>query len=337
MRVVLIQTESILCSYPAERSDAERLWTALTVYPKMVHQETLRHRIIYIVDALAADPDFSFSVSSSRAIPTLKLIEEARSPNRAAPVFWGSEKRGMVPGPEHNELIPNTHWRRWYDKDFLTREELWEIQARQNADIAEAYYLAGYHKSIGNRVLDASIHTHVLMSGGALGWRNFFGLRLDRAADPILRALAESLWRNWNETPSQPLNPGQWHLPFIDAEDGYDLTQPWQITDDPLRVSTARCARLSFRSFETTRRATLVENLDLYQRLVGSLPLHASPAEHQATPDMRWHGHVERPGFSGYGEGWLYAHQAGNLGAGWRQHRKMIPQEAVAAALRTGR
>lgn len=42
-----------------------RLVSMQTRAPKFIHQETLRHRRIYIADVLVIDPDFSFSVSSS--------------------------------------------------------------------------------------------------------------------------------------------------------------------------------------------------------------------------------------------------------------------------------
>jgi hypothetical protein len=316
--------------------------------PQMIHQETLRHRTIYIEDLLGTyhfDPDFSFSVSSSRAIPTYKNLQEARDPKlRAAPIFWGSEQRGMIPGPEHNELIPNTHWKHITTASLLTREELWDIQANQNADIAQAYLDAGYHKSIGNRVINHCLHTTALMSATGPGWLNFFGLRLDSGADPILRALAEAAWVVWNESRPQKLKPGQWHLPYIEDTD-------WEFCQDDLapttkdveqllqKVSVARCARLSYQSFTTQKRSTIEEDLELYQRLVGGRILHPPPAEHQATPDSRIqlpfmkedpdnHGcfildHYE-PGR------WINEDKTSNLGPGWLQYRKLLPNEAIA-------
>jgi hypothetical protein len=80
-----------------------RLHTQRWTCPKFIHQESLRHRAIYFMDFLRAefDADFSFSVSSSRAIPSRRLIEEARSDeHRAVPVSWGAEQKGMSPGDE---------------------------------------------------------------------------------------------------------------------------------------------------------------------------------------------------------------------------------------------
>ena len=55
-----------------------RLTTMQLRYPKFIHGEFMTHRV------------FSRNASSSRAIPTAKLIEEVRSDVlRAVPVFWG--------------------------------------------------------------------------------------------------------------------------------------------------------------------------------------------------------------------------------------------------------
>ena len=51
--------------------------------------------------------------------------------------------------------------------------------------------------------------------------------------------------------------------------------------DDLIKVSVARCARVSYKTHDGT--PTSVEaDMALYERLLGSVPLHASPAEHQA-------------------------------------------------------
>jgi Thymidylate synthase complementing protein len=316
---------------------APRLHTQLWRHPKFIHQEALRHRRLYFQDNLGFDPDFSFSVSSSRAIPFAKLLAEVRDDAlRAAPVYWGAEQKGMSPGGELT------------GQDLYEAQETWRVAAEMAADYAEMSHKLGLHKSICNRIIEPFIHVNCLVTGTAPGWMNFFGLRLDKAADPTLRALAEAAWRAWNESTPTKLEPGQWHLPFVDMEDVLHISgrsdadwarliegkQPYEFGDmyrDALgkpgrlvKVSVGRCARLSYLSFETNKRSTIEEDLALYQRLVGSTPLHASPAEHQATPDEQ---HVSKNiGFIG----WLHAKEAGNLGPGWRQYRKMLPNEAVA-------
>jgi len=88
------------------------------------------------------------------------------------------------------------------------------------------------------------------------------------------------------------------------------------------KVSVARCARVSYESFETGKRSTIEEDLKLFDRLVGAQPLHASPAEHQARPD----GPADP--FTPFQ--WANPKLGGNFGEGWIQLRKLLPGEACA-------
>lgn len=323
-----------------------RLLTIRTRYPKMVHQESLRHRAIYIQDLLGtylADPDFSLSVSSSRAIPFRKMLEEVRSDElRAAPVFWGSEQKGMSPDAE---LL---------GEKLAEAKRIWKSAAEHAAMGAEYLSHTGIHKSIINRLLDPFIHVNDLRTATTPGWMNFFGLRLDKHADEIIRKLAEECWRVWNESRPRKLELGRWHLPYADDDESICeanvFWEQWERREasgyegshgDLLRrMSVARCAHLSYESFETGARMTVEKCVELHDRFVGSIPLHASPMEHQATPDeLEW---LRSAADEAYGGTWLdalinddnsmwkYGHQAGNLGPGWRQYRKFLTGEAVA-------
>jgi hypothetical protein len=122
------------------------------------------------------------------------------------------------------------------------------------------------------------------------------------------------MWQGMQASTPRLLQPGQWHLPFIDAaaseairehvlrHDGYRL-------DVAIRVSVARCARVSYRGHDG-QPTSVKQDLELYGRLAGAAPMHVSPAEHQATPDPDH----ERPDL------W------GNF-VGWIQFRKTLPGE----------
>ena len=308
-----------VCDSYAENSP--RLLTIFTRSPKFIHQESLRHRKIYIQDNLSLDPDFSLSVSSARAIPFPKLLEEVRDDDkRASPVFWGGEKKGMSPGGELSSELK------------AAAQQAWKGAALMAAGAAEVLYGIGTHKSIVNRIIEPYIHVNALFTATEPGWLNFFGLRLDKAADPTLRALAEACWKVWNENQPKKLNSGDWHLPYIDALDwGLGLNEQ-EVKERLIPASVARCARLSYLSFETQRRSTIEEDLKLYDRLVGSIPLHSSPAEHQATPDSYHviHNALIQDHISGKDIAWDSPHLSGNLGPGWLQFRKMLKNEAIA-------
>jgi hypothetical protein len=92
-------------------------------------------------------------------------------------------------------------------------------------------------------------------------------------------------------------------------------------------ISAARCARVSYLSFETGRPSTIEEDLRLYDRFAAAQPMHLSPLEHQATPDTGVYD------TSIDFEGTLVGDNMREWGnfIGWRQFRKMILGEAVAA------
>lgn len=73
------------------------------------------------------------------------------------------------------------------------------------------------------------------------------------------------------------------------------------------KISAARCCRVSYLKHDGTS-PNVDEDLFLFQRLAGSVPLHASPLEHQATP--------------------MYdrTFASGNL-FGWTQYRKLWEHE----------
>jgi len=319
-----------------------RLLTIFTRSPKFIHQESLRHRKIYIHDNLGLDPDFSLSVSSARAIPFNKLLEEARDPTKYAhPVKWGTEQKGMSPGDELQG-----------DPKELA-QILWDRAANMAANAAESLNATGVHKSITNRLIEPFIHVNALFTATEPGWLNFFGLRLDAAADPTLRALAEACWKVWNESQPKKLNPGEWHLPYVDEQTKKEIEDDFisdyvRETEEPpnsapieaigsdlyIKISVARCARLSYQSFETGKRSTIEEDLKLYQRLIGSLPIHASPAEHQATPDEPYMQPLQPDcvafNFLTNSVEFKNPYFSGNLGSGWIQYRKTLKYEAIA-------
>lgn len=257
-----------------------RLTTVKCIYPWFIHGEVMTHRV------------FSRNASSNRAVPTHKLIEEARNPGlQAMPSFGVVNAPGMQGGRETTE------------NEKRRMEVMWESAALAACNHAELLVKLGAAKQDVNRLLMPFTHARVLIS--ATEWDNFFGLRLHKDAQPEARMLAQAIYEAMQASKPMPMLPGQWHLPYVTKEDMLPL-------ETLKRVSVARCARVSYESFETGKRSTVNEDLLLYERLVGSQPMHASPAEHQGTPD------------SG-----ANAHRWGNF-RGWVQYRKTLRGEAVA-------
>lgn len=279
--------------------DGHRLTTFKLRYPRFIHAEYMTHRV------------FSRNSSSSRAAPVAKRIAEVRDPLlRATPVWWGREQGGMQAKAEledERDGMPN----------LTLVKTAWARAALDAARWAEEMAKAGAHKQLVNRILEPFTHIDVVCT--ATEYMNFFGLRLDAGAQPEMRALAEAMWSAYGESEPYKLEPGHWHLPFVDL----DTEWPDDKIQECIRVSVARCARVSYKSHATGRRSTVAEDLALYERLVGSQPLHASPAEHQATPDQRV------PYYGEVGGRWEHPDEHRNY-VGWRMYRAMLPGEAVA-------
>jgi hypothetical protein len=295
-----------------------RLTTFKLRYMRFIHAEFMTHRKL------------SRNASGSRAVPTARFIEEVRTDHlRASPVYWGKNQKGMQAAEELD------------GDDLHAARMIWEQAALEAADSAERMARAGAHKQIVNRILEPFSHINVVAS--ATEWTNFFGLRLHKDAQPEIRALAEAMWAAREESTPEELSPGEWHLPFAnghhDVADALRFSRESQEAGhwfgrfvDPqealLWTSTARCARVSYESFETGKPSTIEEDVKLFMKLLGSHPVHASPAEHQATPDEAEaiSFHDPRPAQP---IRWKNPENHGNLD-GWRQHRKLIPGEDVA-------
>lgn len=312
-------------------------------YPRFIHAEFMTHRM------------FSRNASSSRAIPVKRMIEDLRR-DPAMPVHWGSNKPGMQAGADLDVTVWDTAVQQGlpgspYDQreEFIgaveertgvTREDAWGHAMERAIQTAEAFHDAGYHKQIVNRILEPWAHINVVVT--ATDWENFFALRRHKDAQPEIKALAEAMFVQMALSIPGELEPGEWHLPYVgtnttnDVHDhiyhndineiggNYDLFLDEMIAEFSRRISVARCARVSYLTHDG-RETTVEEDLKLYDRLVGSQPLHASPAEHQATPDTMYNNpHNDPTGPWSYENPELH----GNF-RGWIQYRKTLSGECV--------
>jgi len=257
----------------------ERIISVACVYPWQIHGELMTHR------------RFSRNASSNRAVPIEKMIAEVRSDeHRAYPSFAVHGGPGMQGGPPMTEA---------------EREEAradWRDLALYTADWAEKQAKKGRAKQDINRALMPYTHARVLVT--STEWANFDGLRLHKAADPTMRALAIAIWEARKASTPTLLQPGEWHLPYVDAAAKQEISMYCFVHHGlstvsfkeghglryAQKVSVARSARISYKSFPTPEEpdgkiSTVEKDIELYDKLMSGIPLHASPAEHQATPD----------------------------------------------------
>ena len=275
--------------------DGVRLTSLQLRFPRFILAELNTHRQI------------SKNARSTRAVPTLKLIDEVRL-TPFIPVKWLKNKPGMQ---ATEPMSP---------EDAVKAEAIWRQAAASAADYAEALFALGLHKQWAGRVLEPFMWVDSLVS--STHWANFEALRAHPDAQPEIELLAEAIIEARANSKPVLLKQGQWHLPYctfgekVRAEDTGDYSEA-------LKLSTARCARVSYMPFDGN--ASVDKEIERYFNLVGSTPIHTSPAEHQATPDKR--RIVAGSVLFGRKE-WESPELHGNF-FGWKQHRKTIPNNYV--------
>ncbi len=291
---------------------AKRLTTFQLCYPRFIHAEVMTHRV------------FSRNASSSRAVPVKKTLGNIMV-DPAMPSYWGKNQPGMQATEECDEMVEC----RSVMQDFpalCSREDAW-LNARDAAvEIAKNFDAAGYHKQTVNRLLEPFAHIHVVLT--ATEYDNFFSLRRHPDAQPEFKILADAMWEAREASTPKALEPRMWHLPYVtdrdfemihaqhDVYDPEEFINPWDYK--LIQISVARCARVSYLTHDG-KEPNIEKDIALFDRLVGSVPLHASPAEHQATPDV-WDGE----GLDRYPR---QSERRGNFSLGWVQFRKLLPDE----------
>lgn len=282
--------------------DGIRLTTIHCRYPRFIHAEVMTHRV------------FSRNARSSRAVPVNTMLQEIID-DPVVPIHWGAAQKGMQAYQE-NDTPVHDPWRRdpLLGDAYISNKDAWLLARDCAVSVAKAFNEARYHKQVINRLLEPFMHIDTLIS--ATEWVNFFALRDHHAAEPHIQKLAQVMRKAMYGSNPAPLKPGQWHLPYVSIEErkdyGLEICQ---------KLSVARCARISYTPFDGN--GDIESEIRRYDLLVGSHPIHASPAEHQGSPDTQ----------EAYLDGtprveWRNPQLHGNL-KGWIQLRKTLPAENI--------
>ena len=235
----------------------------------------------------------SRNAASSRAIPLKTMINMVWN-NPAIPVHWGKNQSGMQ---AKSELVG---WK------LTTSKILWNVSGKVACLFAWGMNALGLHKQIANRILEPWSYIKVVAS--ATEWDNFFNLRNHPDAQPEIHELSRLMLEEYKKSTPKKLNYGEYHLPYLN---GYNVMKddefvPFDYNDiclsDALKLSSSLCAQVSYRKSDES----LDKALKIYDRLVESKPIHASPFEHQATPSKSKYT------------------ISGNF-RGWHQYRQDIP------------
>lgn len=238
----MIQAKIICDSLGPNQS---RLTTFVLTFPRFILPEFLTHRA------------FSRNASSSRAIPTKRLIRNVWE-NPATPVSFGQNKSGMS---ADTEVSPVKAW---------IAKNIWLLSGYAACCVAWCLSKLGVHKQVVNRLIEP--WTHITVIATATNLTNFFALRLNKGAQPEFQVLAYKMLEEYLRSQPKILHPGEWHIPFGDKIEG-EFT-----AEERIQIATARCARVSYLNFEGN--IDHIKDFGLHNTLVDEG--HMSPTEHVA-------------------------------------------------------
>lgn len=309
----------------------KRIFTVEVRFPRFMLAELNTHRVI------------SKNSASSRAVPLTKMIAAVETA-AYIPIYWGKNQRGMQSGAELDEVEKRIAEKIWLDaRDLMVAQckklggvdayvfDSGEICANINQNdlgLTEdtCVYNLNVHKETVNRLLEPFMwHTALLTS---TEWANFFALRTHKKASPAFRIIASLIADAFTKHSPHSLEVGEWHLPYADdTKTRKDIVKylnlgkpiswitPQDVIDALLKVSTGRCARLSY--LNQDNQYNIESDIKLYTNLADRTginpfedPSHASPLEHQACAMDDESSH------------------SGNF-KGWKQHRKLLRNECI--------
>ena len=281
----------------------KRITTFELDYPRFIHSELMTHR------------QFSRNAASSRAIPIEKMHEHIVQ-NMAQPIHWGINQAGMQAKEELQGF------------ELRGAKSIWNAACTEILCWSKSLAGARLHKQIANRVTEPFQMMKTVVT--ATEWDNWYWLRDHADAQPEIAELASLMHKCQEANIPQEIHAGQWHVPyvtrtFIGDDIKYFVDNECVSVEDAKMVSASCCAQVSYRkSDDSLEKARMI-----FDRLINSVPCHASPVEHQASPmitvsdtwgSMPWEDgitHMDRKG-----KFW-----SGNFKS-WIQFRQLIPNNS---------
>lgn len=284
-------------------SNGTRIITFELEYPRFCHSEFMTHRL------------FSRNAASSRAIP-IEAMNDLIKANPATPVHWGKNQPGMQANEELGSLKK------------AAAQHVWDLEAHHATVVASQLFRIGLHKQVANRVTEPFQHMKVVVT--ATEFANWFWLRDHPDAQPEIKVLAQEMFSAMSESKPMVLNPGEWHVPYVDRARTSKVME-YLLDDAPIDLDAARkvsascCAQVSYRKTDMS----LEKANKIYSMLIESEPCHASPVEHQATPMNNPVINTNKPFWP---DGATHITKDGRMWSGnfcgWIQFRQLIPNNA---------
>lgn len=299
------QTTARVVAYSVSEETGEKIITFEVETPRLIWSEVMTHRVL------------SRNGASSRAIP-VAAVNELVITHTAYPARFGKKNKGMQDAGVFGEFEGYVE----IDGLSYSAPEAWKKAAESAVKFSKAFDEAGYAKQICNRHTEPYQFMKAVITFTGEG-ANLFGLRHHTDADPSIYDMVDAMKEAMELAPMKHLKSGDWHMPYY--KDGAFIKGRDRGLQKALKISASCCAQVSYRKLDdSSEKAELV-----YDRLVNSKPVHASPFEHQAVALKKGIGfrskfvtHVDRQGHS-----W-----SGNF-RNFGQHRQIIPDNVFEEVL----
>jgi thymidylate synthase ThyX len=221
----------------------------------------------------------AYSVRSSRAVPTAKLIAEVEA-NPVRPREWRARQKGMVAG----DALPADHADRC--------RAVWDRAVTGALEHARALLDLGAAKEHVNRVLEPFSWCWAVVTGTRFEVGHLIAQRAADDTQPEFRALATLMREAMDASRAKRLPVGWWHRPYLPRSELMRL--PGRLANYN-NVSAARCARVSYTPFDSDT-ADPLQDRKLAARLWSDR--HLSPFEHVAMA-------TETPAYNGKYAGFI--------------------------------
>lgn len=215
--------------------NGHRITTMLVIYPRSIHSEMCRHRMQ------------SRNTASSRAIPTKKMIEMIQN-DPFIPIAWQEQHTGMqgtkyITDPERIQLEVDD----WIsDRDYAIRKAIGRMNRGITKQIinrpleawawtTELITATEWENFYHLRCPKYFYEPEGKYFRSRKDWRAYFAtcfgddseralslteldwLKLNKGQAEIhMMALAEAMWDARNESTPKVLQPGEWHIPYMD-------------------------------------------------------------------------------------------------------------------------
>ena len=277
----------------------DRITTFLLTFPRFIHSELMTHRM------------FSRNSASSRAIPFEKMVKMVEE-DPFIPIAWQKDHKGMqgieyITDPVKIEDCTGT-WLLARNKAVREAKDLNNLHGVTKQLCNRLLEPFMWHTVLVTTTEYDNFFDlrcpkiHHAADGryykSAKDWNNvdkdiqYTGLSClhpdnQSQAEIHIQALAEAMWDSMNESTPKKLQAGEWHIPFGDRfiltmnenYDGFITADDMKLESEKLiKVSTARCARLSYMTFDGE--IDYEKDIALHDHLLSSH--HMSPFEHCA-------------------------------------------------------